>query len=498
MFFYYVAALFDACCTSVGPAVELTAFLTLAVSGLGMFFLARSLWGTPAGILSAGLYVYAPYHLVDAYVRGAYSELTTYVWLPFIILCMLGWSRTRKKAWILGGAISLAGLVVTHNIIPMIFLPVLPVIAIGMVEDLRSLWTDLDLLKGWAGMALLGALLSGYFWLPIVLDRHLIQTNYFLQVNYRDEFVGFAQLLGTTLKHGLTSEIGVPLLVSSSCGLTAAYLTARRRISTRLVLISGGVTIGYVLLMNYRSAPIWSSVPLLQFVQLPWRMLAPVTFFLCLAAGALPGSVRSWHVKWILALSIPVIAIQIHQPLIALPKLIDARSLSKLQLCGDIWGTQDYRPAWSDTAFWRSTKPPEATAERPVLLPCAGVPVFESDAVHRLVHFAKEESGFRLEYSSSRSDTIQVPIFYFPTWKAEIDGSPVQVTPSPRTGLIRLKVPAGDHTITGSLGRTYAQSAGILVTLLGIVLGLSLIVWTLREQNRNEGRPEKSSNDPAK
>ena len=71
MAFYYVAAFFYAIGIPLGSSVELTAFLTLALSGIGMFFLGRHLWGTPGGLLSAGLYVYAPSYLVDAFVRGA-------------------------------------------------------------------------------------------------------------------------------------------------------------------------------------------------------------------------------------------------------------------------------------------------------------------------------------------------------------------------------------------------------------------------------------------
>jgi uncharacterized membrane protein len=89
MLFYYAAAFLNTCCAPLGPGVELTAFLTIALSGLGMFLLARSLWGDASGLLSAGLYIFAPYHLVDAFVRGAYSELAAFVWFPLILLCVL-------------------------------------------------------------------------------------------------------------------------------------------------------------------------------------------------------------------------------------------------------------------------------------------------------------------------------------------------------------------------------------------------------------------------
>ena len=103
MLFYQVAALLDSCCVTLGQSVELTAFLTMAVSGLAMFVLARRLWGTPSGLLSAGLYVYAPYHLVDAFVRGAYSELAAFVWFPLIVLFMVLWAEARHPIWILPG-----------------------------------------------------------------------------------------------------------------------------------------------------------------------------------------------------------------------------------------------------------------------------------------------------------------------------------------------------------------------------------------------------------
>lgn len=67
MLFYYLAAMFHIVGLSLGSAVELTAFLTMAGSGLAMFLLVRHLWGPAAGLLSAALYVYAPYQLARAF-----------------------------------------------------------------------------------------------------------------------------------------------------------------------------------------------------------------------------------------------------------------------------------------------------------------------------------------------------------------------------------------------------------------------------------------------
>jgi hypothetical protein len=381
-----------------------------------------------------------------------------------------------KRGLIVGGAFSLAGLVITHNIMPLIFLPAIPVLALAMIDDLRSLWTNSKITIGWATMAILGALLSAYFWLPVALDRHLVHTDYFLQVNYREEFVGLGELLGTTLTHTLTSELGVPLAIFSACGVTAGCLASKSRISRRLLLATTILTLAYVFIMNYRSEFLWARVPLLPCVQLPWRLLAPITFFLSLAAGALPGSVSSWGWRWLLAVVVPVIAIQVHQPLIALPRRIDSQSLARLQICSDIWGTQDYRPVWSGAAFWQSTKPPEATDNRPVLMPCQGRPTFAASDANKVTSFVEAGAGFKLDFSANIQDTLTVPIFYYPTWRVEIDGSPIALAPESRTGLIQIQVPAGEHTIVGALGRDFAQSVGNDLAILGVfmVFGIPL------------------------
>ncbi len=255
----------------VGQAVELTAFLTLALSGIGMFLLARHLWGTPAGLLSAGLYVYAPYHLVDAFVRGAYSELTAFVWFPLILLFMLLWMDTGQHRWIAAGGGSVAALVVTHNIMPMIFLPALPIIGLFILFNRGQAQSNRKVIVGWIIMAVMGALLSSYFWVPVVFDRGLIHTEHFLRTSYRGDFVGIGPLLTTATQHSLTLEIGVPLLLAVAASLAGIILSNRLGNNRRILLVSGGLTACYIFLTNFRSDVIWSHLRVLQFVQFPWR-----------------------------------------------------------------------------------------------------------------------------------------------------------------------------------------------------------------------------------
>lgn len=477
MLFYYVAALIDTCCTSVGPAVEATVLLTLFVSALGMFLLARHLWGTASGVLSAGLYLYAPYHLVDTYVRGAYSELSAFMWFPLVLLFMVLWRDRPRRAWILGGGLSLASLVITHNIMPMVFLPALPVLALALAGHELITKPRHGPLAGWLAMALVGALLSAYFWMPILLDRHLIQTQYFLQVNYRDEFVGLSQLLGTTLTHSLTHEIGVPLLLTATAAITASFTTKRLKSTHGLLLAAIGMTLVYAFFMNYRSGFLWATIPLLPFVQLPWRLLAPTTFLFALTAGALPAALTSRRWPWLMAIVIPLLALQVHHPLVRIPKRISPSALAELSTCQDVWGTQDYRPVWSEAAFWISTKAPSAKPKTPLLPPCPGMVTIKPSGVGDTTAVRQSGLTWTFDLALAEPAVIRLSQFYYPTWRASVDGQAAQISPEPQTGLIQVGVPGGDHTLQITLGRTFAQTWGAILSTLGLVVTLLAGIW---------------------
>lgn len=497
MLFYDLAALADTCCVSLGQSVELTAFLTIAVSGLGMFFLARHLWGVSSGLLSAGLYVYAPYHLVDAFVRGAYSELTAFVWFPLILLFMILWWQTENKLWILLGSLSLAALVLTHNIMPMIFLPCLPILGLAMLG--ADLLKRRRTLVGWVIMALLGAALSSFFWIPILVETHWIQTEYFLQVDYRDEFVGIAQLLTTSLKYGLTSELGIPLVVSASCGLLAAVLSDQTAGTKRLLTFAALLSLGYILIMNYRSEFLWTKIRLLQLVQLPWRFLAPTTFFLSLMAGAFPAAIPSKWWRLGLAIAIPTLALQLHEPLIQIQKSITAEELEGIRVCQEVWGTQDYRPKWSSAAFWRSTKPPESFEDTPVLPPCANQVTMVPSGAGNILAFTIRGSTVTLKYEANEPVQLELPQFYYPSWVVRIDGAPVDTFPAPYTGLLLVQAPSGHHEVIAYVSSTGAQTIGLIVTGIGVLLALGVtakILFDRKTSARAQTRITNSGETP--
>lgn len=106
-------------------SVEASGALALLLSGLAMYLLARSVVGSLAATGAGVVYATLPYQLVDLYVRGALAETWAFVWLPLAAWCLVGARRDGRARWSVGLALSLAGLIVTHNVTALLYLPAL-------------------------------------------------------------------------------------------------------------------------------------------------------------------------------------------------------------------------------------------------------------------------------------------------------------------------------------------------------------------------------------
>ncbi|RLC31318.1 hypothetical protein DRH13_03210, partial [Candidatus Woesebacteria bacterium] len=97
---------------------KLTFSLSFVVSGIGMYLLAKEFFGRLGGTLSSIFYIWAPYHAVDVYVRGAMNEAWALAWFPFIFWTGYRLIKEKKKQtkWIIGLALAWFALLTSHNL----------------------------------------------------------------------------------------------------------------------------------------------------------------------------------------------------------------------------------------------------------------------------------------------------------------------------------------------------------------------------------------------
>jgi hypothetical protein len=477
MAFYYPAALFNSLGLSLGAAVELTAYLALLASGVAMFVFVNKLWNGTAGLLAAVLYMYAPYHLMDAYVRGAYSELAAFVWFPLLGLGLLRICQGQGRRRTVLGGMCVAGLILSHNLMAMVFIPSALAVAFAAIAAssgaAKQCFTRFRELASAAGV---GLLISAFFWLPIAWESRYVRLDYFLQFDFRGDFVGIRDLLGTRGEPAFTTEAGILLLVLSGVSVVLAFLTPtmrNRRIWQAALVVAG---LGSLFLTTRFSVWAWTAVPVLEYVQFPWRFLAPAAFYLSASAGSLAGLLKRREIAWAASLAGSALAIGLYSPLAHLSSTKPIESLSSYPVCQEVWGTQDYRPIWSQAPFWRSTTPPEATGSAPVLEPCPAEEVRTlSGSDVRLNALDRSGSHWEFEYSAAGQATLAVPQFYYPGWSARIDGKPSQVTYDTPSGMLSIPVPGGNHKVELDFRETPVRRLANALSIMGVGLAIALL-----------------------
>lgn len=491
-----------------GVSLPLTLGLLYAVAWFigawGATVLGKDLFGPAAGYVVGAAYALGPYLFLDALRRGNLPEVIGLALIPWLMV-------TTRRLVLQGGRryfMAVLGLLVvlflSHNISSLLLAPFLGayVVLLAWLYRDRGLWPYAFLAVG------LAVLLTAWFSLPALLERDWVQLHLSRTTRNNDfhyNFVSWSEMLLTIpvdlgpnyLNPPMKIFLGPAQFVLGLIGVGIGLLgkqSAPRRTLTSLFALSAAV---YLWLASPTSVKLWEAVPLMAFVQFPWRLvgraLLPVSLLAGLgAAGGLDAVTRllpadrsgkALRQKWtwvgiaVTLLCFSLLALPMSRPpkgLCAMERTPDMRDLYALEEAG--WIGMDpessYFPIWveqhpSDTkladAFVRGQLPSRFDPQR---LP-SGARI--SMAVYRplsAILRIESPSAFQARWLG----------LYFPGWQVRIDGDRVPISPEDDTGLILFSVPAGEHWIEVRLGLTPARRLGLGLALLGAVATL-LSLW---------------------
>ena len=126
--------------------VKIVGILGFATAAAFMYLLSKEFWGRLGGLVAAAFYTYAPYHSVDFYVRGAINEFWALALFPAIfystyklIVPSPRLGEGNGVRYIPFVALSVAGLMLSHNPILMIFIPFLILWCLFWIFKLKRL-----------------------------------------------------------------------------------------------------------------------------------------------------------------------------------------------------------------------------------------------------------------------------------------------------------------------------------------------------------------------
>lgn len=455
----------------------LSAKVMFAVSFLGsyvfMFAFTRKLWGNKGAFLSSLFYVYAPYHALDFYVRGAMGEMWALMFFPAVLLAVINLKDNPniKKTGILG--LTFAFLVMSHNLSAMIFVPVVTGFVILLyLFSKNKIFVRFSLLG-----ILLGLSISAFYWIPSLGEKNLVhvETTTFGYFSYTEHFKGIRKLFfermwgwGASVREipggerdGMSFQIGIVHLLAWIVTAFLFFINRKKSLALYIFIFCSIGIVSAVFMIHPRSLFLWKLIPPLAYLQFPWRFLMFIIFFISIAVGAMTIYLKGRVLK-IFLLIFGVLLIVFNFFYFVPEKFFYVNDTE--YLTGANWVKQIKRSIFDYLPKSAKFPPAELALNR--------YEVLKGDV--EILNFKEGSNWMRFNTNSSNPSTIRLSIYYFPVWKVNIDGTNAKFNYDNDLGLITLDVPAGEHFIEARLHNTLLRTISNLVSL-GSVVGLIIV-----------------------
>jgi 6-pyruvoyl-tetrahydropterin synthase related domain len=492
-------------------ALKLTQLLALFLSGLAMYRLASTDFSGWVACVGAIFYMVAPYRLVDMFIRHALAEHCAFIWLPLIVWGTERFVSKFSRIGLVIGALATAALIFTHNIMALIAIPVCIVAGWAFASPKRGILS----LAAAGAVATIGIGLAAIFWWPAIIGRAFTRAEESLTGGYYDfhrHFIGGWQFLDTHWNFGISGggdshqmplQIGLLHLFAGLGALTMVLGSwqgegaAGRRRAIWSVVGACLMAIGALMCCRW-SQVLWESLPLLNYVQFPWRFLALVVFGGTICATALADRVavmgeRSAIITCLLGI---VLLLAMYFPYYSQAYFFvgDARtrSIAKLSAVGvrDLQAngvaipfglslsTAELR-AMNERATSGDDFLPNQVKEKPTRPAGETVRV---DGGRVLESAQRHQNHYRSRLQMSVPGRAELLQFWFPGWKATVDGFPVATAPAGPQAIVSCEVPAGDHMVEFSYRGLPQRRTAMIISILSAALAGCIILFHRRLQ----------------
>lgn len=460
----------------------------LIISGIAMYILACHFAGKVVSIVCATLYMYAPYHAIQVFVRGSLGELYAYAFLPLLFLSIV---LLLRREWgnnkpLVVGSMALAVILVSHNILGMISL-----FWLGLFFILLCLLVILRIYRPKIIVQLLliilfGVGISAFFTVPAYLEKKYTQVNKLTKAgsDFHQHFVYLDQLWDWPWGYagsapgradGMSYKIGkTHLLVGIASFFAFLYVCKKRRIKTYQMIIFLVSLLFFILSIFFMleiSTLVWEFIPLFPFIQYPWRFLSFAVLFISFLSIFLFNPFEK-RIQLVLAGILIFIIIWFNAKYFQPQEYI---SVSQY----DYTAISFLRQKYSLVSYEYMPKDftPSITTDMGQFFIPASILEKISDIPTRKIY----------KVTTKRAVTGFIDIAYFPSWKAKINGENIIL--SHQNGIIVAQLPSGNYNLElffeGTMIEKVSNAISIFSTFLLVYVSLfsgKSLVWRKKAQ----------------
>jgi uncharacterized membrane protein len=449
---YFCAALLGLAGLGLSSAVAWLKLAGLITGGLFLYLFAKKHVGERAALLAAISYEVIPTQVLNLYMintpAGRFAEAFMPMSLYFMQRYMGSGFGRRRLLWF---AVSYSGLVISHLATAYLFTPFLMAYGIAAGGDGLKKAAPRAALGIAAGIAL-----SSFFFVPVLFERGFGQMDFLLQFYYKKYFIlDFLRFPPYDEARPLLALPGEAVLVESIMAAATLYIAGRRgglapAAGMRFMEVSAAVC---VFMMTSFSSLIWANAPWIRAVQFPYRFTPIYIVFISVLLGAgLSGVARLYGKSMVSASAVAVLLLGVlvfdwqlvEKSLLPISEANAGRIAEK----NDI---PEYLPVSVDAMVLPMLKKNDPL-------------VSSADAAAEVKKWGSADRSFTV--SSPRGARLRVKTFYFPGWRAWVDGMEVPLTAQDKTGAILMDVPAGTHGVRLKFTNTPTRTLGEALSLL--------------------------------
>ena len=476
---YYAGALLNIFGLDLIVATKGMFLIGILLSGFFMFLLAKEFWGETGGIVSALFYIYAPYHALDVYVRGAVGEYWAIAFLPLVFY---GFYLVRKKGnlkSIFLGAIGLSGVILSHNITAIILAPILFfLIGWWIIEAYgrRKISTVYRLLL----TGLLGLGLSAFFWLPAILEVGYTNVNSQIGggADFRDHFIFLDQLWDGLWGYGgsagrlsgISFKIGKAHILLSLAALAIGFFEWLRKKRIKMEIFSPSLLLILAVFFSTElSKPIWEFLSPMAYIQYPWRFLIFMIFTTSFLVGTTIYFLTNKKLKIITAIFFVFILIFFNAKYFTPKEFLSASNENFISEENLKWKVSKVSDEYLPPNFPKPNSPQDVVKQK--------LELFNPQGSIKPIYLKSDKYMAIIDSKKGSQVLIKTP--YFPGWQPFLDGRKVAYFVERYT--YKINVPPGEHELLFIFKNTIPRNLGNFISLFSIAfIILQLVVKSKR------------------
>lgn len=444
------------------------------IAPIALFFLLSSIFGNAAAIAGAMLFLFAPYHAVQMYVRGSVGEYWAIAFVPFVLY---GYMRALyKKRYIRGiviGGIALAATITSHTIVGFLMCALIGMgTGIFWISKLLQKKLSKQDIVAPVSMTVLGLFLSAFFWLPAFVEMSytsVLQMVYGASSTFFDHFVCLPQLWnapwgfagsapgcvdGMSFKFGKLHVIIASIAIILWLMLQGSKQMKKKNMYMSVALASLSICI---VLMLPVSASFWNMIPYTSFIQYPWRLLA----FGILAIAVIGSYIVS-------VFKVPIIRMLIAACIIAATIFVNVKLfIPQYQYTRDSSAFEGFEELrFTKSKISDEYLPPVIIRPR-MAHEVVKNTVLGSDAfsVNRI---EETSTSFVAEIESNTAQKVTIQKAWFPGWIVTVNGQTID--PQIEHGVLSLNIEAGVSIIEMRFRNTPVRTFGNWMSIVGVCI----------------------------